>query len=55
MNYKCFCVISFIFPSLSPPSETILSTAGEISTRLLKFYIPANIFLCFTILEAVLT
>ena len=40
-------LISF-FPSLDPPGKTILSTAEEISTRLLKLHVPelnpANIF-----------
>ena len=45
MNYKCVCIISFIFfASLDPPCKTVLSTEEEISTRLLKLHVPANIF-----------
>ena len=44
MNYKCVCIISFIFSSLDPLGKTFLSTEEEISTRLLKLHVPANIF-----------
>ena len=40
-------LVSF-FPSLDPLGKTFLSTEEEISTRLLKLNIPANIFLVLT-------
>ena len=49
INYKCVCIISFIFSKFRSTGQNHSSTAEEISTRLLKLHvpelIPANIFL----------
>ena len=50
MNYKCVCIISFIFSKLRSTTKSILSTAEDISMCLLKLHvlelISANNFFC---------
>ena len=48
MNYKCVWIVSFTdFFFKYPPSKSILSTAEEISTLLLKLHVAANTFFSF--------
>ena len=44
MNYKCVCIISFIFSKFRSIGQNLSFNWRGDSTRLLKLHVPANIF-----------